>query len=211
MNTTDSQLLEFKIQNLLKILNNFNEMREEGVARSEYVSELKDLFCKLYGYNTELMDLFLDIFGHGELPVFLNSMEEERPVTIRTNTLKTKRKQLAQDLMQRKINLEPVGDWSKVGLKINESRIPVGATQEYLAGHYMLQSSCSFLPVLALAPRPGERILDMAAAPGGKTSYIAQMMKNKGVLIANDAKKERLTVRIQPIFFKSNFKIATPL
>jgi ribosomal RNA methyltransferase Nop2 len=122
-------------------------------------------------------------------------MEEERPVTIRTNTLKTKRKQLAQDLMQRKINLEPVGDWSKVGLKINESRIPVGATQEYLAGHYMLQSACSFLPVLALAPRPGERILDMAAAPGGKTSYIAQMMKNKGVLIANDAKKERLTVR----------------
>jgi 25S rRNA (cytosine2870-C5)-methyltransferase len=129
------------------------------------------------------------------LPVFLNSMEDERPVTIRTNTLKTKRKTLAQDLMQRKITLEPVGDWTKVGLKINESKIPVGATQEYLAGHYMLQSACSFLPVLALAPRPGERVLDMAAAPGGKTSYIAQMMKNQGVLIANDAKKERLTVR----------------
>ena len=97
--------------------------------------------------------------------------------------------------MQRKITLEPVGDWTKVGLKINESKIPVGATQEYLAGHYMLQSACSFLPVLALAPRPGERVLDMAAAPGGKTSYIAQMMKNNGVLIANDSKKERLTVK----------------
>lgn len=59
----------------------------------------------------------------------------------------------------------------------------------------MLQSACSFLPVLALAPRPGERVLDMAAAPGGKTSYIAQMMKNNGVLIANDSKKERLTVK----------------
>jgi hypothetical protein len=121
-------------------------------------------------------------------------MEDERPVTIRTNTLKSKRKSLAQNLMQRKINLEPVGDWSKVGLKINESRIPVGATPEYLSGHYMLQSACSFLPVLSLAPRPGERVLDMAAAPGGKTSYIAQMMKNKGVLIANDVKKERLKV-----------------
>lgn len=119
-------------------------------------------------------------------------MEEERPVTIRTNTLKVKRKDLAQSLMQRKINLEPVGDWSKVGLKINESKIPVGATLEYLSGHYMLQSACSFLPVLSLAPRPGERILDMAAAPGGKTSYIAQMMKNKGILVANDVKKERL-------------------
>lgn len=67
MNTTDSQLLEIKIQNLNQILNNFNEMREEGVARSEYVSELKDLYCKLYGYNSELIDLFMDIFGHGEV------------------------------------------------------------------------------------------------------------------------------------------------
>ena len=69
MNTADSQMLEFKIQNLLKILNNFNEMREEGVSRSEYVAELKDLFCKLYGYNTELMDIFMDIFGHGEVRI----------------------------------------------------------------------------------------------------------------------------------------------
>jgi hypothetical protein len=67
MSTADSQLLEFKIQKLLKILNNFNEMREEGVSRQEYVNDLKDLFCKLYGYNSELMDLFLDIFGHGEV------------------------------------------------------------------------------------------------------------------------------------------------
>jgi len=61
-------------------------------------------------------------------------MEEERPVTIRTNTLKTKRKDLAQALMMRRINLEPVGDWSKVGLKINESKVPLGATPEYLSG-----------------------------------------------------------------------------
>jgi ribosomal RNA methyltransferase Nop2 len=45
---------------------------------------------------------------------------------------------------------------------------------------------------MTLAPQPNERILDMAAAPGGKTSYIAQLMKNTGVLVANDVKKERL-------------------
>lgn len=67
MNNTDSQLLEIKIHSLLKILNNFNENREEGVSRSEYIFELKELFCKLYGYNTELMDIFMDIFGHGEV------------------------------------------------------------------------------------------------------------------------------------------------
>lgn len=79
-----------------------------------------------------------------------------------------------------------------MGLKIYESSVPIGATPEYLAGHYILQSPSSFLPVIALSPQPNERVLDMAAAPGGKTSYIAQLMKNTGILVANDLKKERL-------------------
>ena len=49
----------------------------------------------------------------------------------------------------------------------------MGATPEYLCGHYMLQSASSLLPVMALAPQMNERILDMAAAPGGKTTYLA--------------------------------------
>lgn len=90
------------------------------------------------------------------------------------------------------MNLDPLAEWSKVGIKIYESRVPIGATPEYLAGHYMLQSASSLLPVMALDARPGERVLDMAAAPGGKTTYIAQTMKNSGVIVANDSKKERL-------------------
>jgi len=56
----------------------------------------------------------------------------------------------------------------------------------------MLQSASSFTPVIALAPQPGEKVLDMCASPGGKTTHIAQLMKNKGVLVANDAKKPRM-------------------
>ena len=50
-----------------------------------------------------------------------------------------------------------------------------GATPEYLAGHYMLQGASSMLPVMALAPQEKERILDMCAAPGGKTTYIGKV------------------------------------
>ena len=50
--------------------------------------------------------------------------------------------------------------------------IILGATPEYLAGHYMLQGGSSFLPVMALAPQEKEKVLDMCAAPGGKSSYI---------------------------------------
>ena len=66
-----------------------------------------------------------------------------------------------------------------------------GATPEYLAGHYMLQAASSFLPVISLSPQPNERILDMASAPGGKTSHIAALMQNTGVIFANDANKAR--------------------
>ena len=61
---------------------------------------------------------------------------------------------------------------------IYDSAVSVGATPEYMAGHYMVQSASSFLPVMALAPQEGEKVLDMCAAPGGKTTYIGMLIFN---------------------------------
>lgn len=122
---------------------------------------------------------------------FFEANETPRPVTIRTNTLRTRRRDLAQALINRGVNLEPIGKWSKVGLQVFESSVPIGATPEYLAGHYMLQAASSFLPVIALAPQPDERVLDMASAPGGKTTYISALLQNTGVVFANDSNKAR--------------------
>jgi tRNA and rRNA cytosine-C5-methylases len=79
-----------------------------------------------------------------------------------------------QALVNRGVNLDPIGKWSKVGLVIYNSTVPIGATPEYLGGHYILQGASSMLPVAALAPQPNERILDMCAAPGGKASHIGE-------------------------------------
>merc|ERR1712055_68632 len=142
-------------------------------------------------YNEFMVEKFMQLFPLGELLEVLEANEVQRPVTIRTNTLKTRRRDLAQALINRGVILDPVGKWSKVGLVIYSATVPLGATPEYLAGHYILQGASSLLPVMALAPQEGERILDMAAAPGGKTTHIAALLKNTGMVLANDANQAR--------------------
>ncbi len=63
----------------------------------------------------------------------------------------------------------------------------VEAWEIYREGRVYLQSLSSMIPPLALEPRPGERVLDMAAAPGSKTTQMAAMMENQGLILANDA------------------------
>uniref|UniRef100_A0AAR2INL5 SAM-dependent MTase RsmB/NOP-type domain-containing protein n=1 Tax=Pygocentrus nattereri TaxID=42514 RepID=A0AAR2INL5_PYGNA len=190
--TPDLQSIHQRIKDNVDVLSHFSEKREEGKERTEYVSLLKADLCTYYSYNAFLMGKLMDLFPHSELVDYLEANEIQRPVTIRTNTLKTRRRDLAQALINRGVNLDPLGKWSKVGLVIFDSSVPIGATPEYLAGHYMLQGASSLLPVMALSPQEGETVLDMSSAPGGKTTYMAQLMRNTGVIVANDASTDRL-------------------
>ena len=189
--------MKIRIHKLVEILSDFKNKKTPERSRSDYISELKTLLIQTYDYNDDICNLVLNLFPPNECVEFMESNTTPKALTIRTNTLKTKRRELAKTLISRNINLDPLAEWSKVGLKIYSSPVPIGATPEYLAGHYMLQAASSFLPVLALEPQPGEKVLDMCACPGGKTTYIAQLMKNQGIVIANDMKKER----IKSLFF----------
>ena len=188
----DISEIKIRIQTLLSILSDFNKKRDPSKTRSFYINELKNLSMQYYDYNSDICDLIFNLFAPNEAIDFMESNQNQKIITIRSNSLKIKRRELAKNLIQRGINLDPIGEWTKVGLKIYSSQVPIGATPEYLSGQYMLQSASSFLPVLALNPQPNEKILDMCASPGGKSTYISQLMKNTGLLVANDLKKERL-------------------
>lgn len=162
-----------------------------GFSRSDHLTQLQHDIANYFGYNTFLVGKLMQLFSPPEALAFFEANETPRPVTIRTNTLRTRRRDLAQALINRGVNLEPIGKWSKVGLQVFESPVPVGATPEYMAGQYMLQAASSFLPVMALAPQPNERVLDMASAPGGKTTYISALLQNTGVVFANELNKAR--------------------
>jgi ribosomal RNA methyltransferase Nop2 len=187
----DLQLLRQRITDTIRILGDLKTLGQPDKSRADYVDLLLNDICTYYGYTRYLAEKLFNLFTPMEAFAFFEANETPRPVVIRTNTLRTNRRSLAQALINRGVVLEPVGKWSKVGLQVFESPVPLGATPEYLAGHYILQAASSFLPVMALAPQPGERVLDMAAAPGGKTTYMSALMRNTGCVIANDASKPR--------------------
>lgn len=187
----DLQLLRSRITETIRVLGDLPTLGEKGKSRADYTSLLLSDICIYYGYTPYLAEKLFSLFTPLEAFAFFEANESPRPVVLRTNTLRTNRRTLAQALINRGVVLEPVGKWSKVGLQVFESAVPLGATPEYLAGHYILQAASSFLPVMALAPQPGERILDMAAAPGGKTTYISALMRNTGCVFANDANRQR--------------------
>ncbi|KAF2630271.1 NOL1/NOP2/sun family putative RNA met [Macroventuria anomochaeta] len=189
--TQDIQLLRTRLNDTIRVLDDFKNLAEPGRDRAEYRAQLLKDICSYYGYSEFLADKLLSLFPAREAFAFFEANETPRPIVIRTNTLRTHRRELAQSLINRGVQLEPVGKWSKVGLQIFDAQVPLGATPEYLAGHYILQAASSFLPVMALAPQENERVLDMAAAPGGKTTHLAALMKNTGCIFANDASKER--------------------
>ena len=187
----DLQIIQSRIKDVIDVLKNFAKKRDPDRSRQDYIECLRRDLCTYYDYNDYMMTKMMDVFGLDELVDALEANEVQRPLTIRTNSLKTRRRDLAQALINRGVNLDPVGKWSKVGLVIYSSQVPLGATPEYLAGHYILQGASSLLPVMSLAPQENERVLDMAAAPGGKTTHLAALMRNSGLLYANDANKSR--------------------
>lgn len=113
--------------------------------------------------------------------------------TIRVNTLKIGVGELVKRLEEKGFRLRGV-PWSDWFYNVLESPTEhPGRTLEHTLGYYYVQEVVSALPPLVLDPGPGDLVLDLTAAPGSKTSQMAQMMGNKGTIIANDIDLERLS------------------
>lgn len=85
-----------RIRDVIMVLNDFKRYREAGRSRTEYVELLRSDLCSYYSYNSFLMEKLMQIFPFTELVEFLEASEVQRPMTIRTNTLKSRRRDLAQ-------------------------------------------------------------------------------------------------------------------
>ncbi|CAG8707450.1 7620_t:CDS:2, partial [Cetraspora pellucida] len=96
MSTPDLQIIQQSIQDTVEVLNNFNDKGNKERGRSSYVEQLIKEMAIYYGYSEFLLEKLFHLFSVSEAVEFFEANEISRPVTIRTNTLRTRRRDLAQ-------------------------------------------------------------------------------------------------------------------
>jgi NOL1/NOP2/sun family putative RNA methylase len=115
--------------------------------------------------------------------------EREAKKTVRRNSLKAE-EDFEEKLRQDFPDVERSG-WNPKVFRLNSEKSP-GKSMLHWRGEYYVQEESASLPVEILDPQPGEKVLDMCAAPGGKTTQAAAMMENSGLLVSNDDNRKRL-------------------
>lgn len=141
-----------------------------------------------YSYPADLTCFFVNTFSQERAEKLMQAGNETPPLCVRVNTLKTTRDALAEALASIGVQTQNT-PYTDCGLYL------FGASEEIrekFRESFTVQDQSSQLAALALAPEPGDTVLDLCAAPGGKTTHLAELMKNQGKILAFDLYEKRL-------------------
>ncbi len=158
-----------------------------GVLRSvskcgeiEYPKEKDEYLSVKYSFPLWMCRKWTEEFGFEFTENMMRSFGESKPIILRANTLKTTNEELVKKLSDLGINAE-IKDGAVVtgGFDIEKNTL-------YKEGYFTPQDTAAMKTAEILAPEPGGTVIDMCAAPGGKTTHIAEIMKNSGRILAFD-------------------------
>jgi len=138
-----------------------------------------------------LVKRWRDAFGTTETEALCRADNDVPPVTLRANTLKISRDDLAQTLARADFPSEP-GRYSPDGLILSDPPRPVQKTTFFSEGLFRLQDEAAQLAGYLVGPQAGESILDACAGSGGKTAHLAALMENRGRIVAMDRDKTKI-------------------
>ncbi len=145
----------------------------------------------LYSHPAWLVGRWVKRYGPQRTEAILHENNLPAPLCIRTNTLRTTRQQL-KSLLEAEGATVAETAYSNAGLQILSSRVRLRSFTAYEKGLFIVQDEAAQLVGLLVAPRPGETVLDAAAAPGGKATHLAELMGNKGTIVALESSPERI-------------------
>ncbi len=145
------------------------------------------------GYDPDKLQALLQYIGRllpndQERAAFYRCSQTPPPASLRLNALQAQAQYVRPHLHQRGQSVP----WCGEGFAWPESDISLGQTLEHAMGAYYVQAKAPMLAVEVLAPQPGERVLDLCAAPGGKATQMAAHMQNSGLLLVNELQRKRM-------------------
>jgi len=148
----------------------------------------KEIILSEHDLRDEFKERYKTMLGT-EYKEFINCLFQKSPTFIRVNPLKASVKWLKE----KDWDVERV-PWYEYGYKVIRGPENLGNTLEHRLGLFYIQDAASMVPPVVLNPKPGERVLDLTAAPGSKTTQMAEMMRWKGVIVANDISTRRINI-----------------
>jgi NOL1/NOP2/sun family putative RNA methylase len=143
------------------------------------------------------LDRYLDIIP--DPARFRRALERPEPTTVRVRTGRVATAGVVERLEGRGFGLEPVPGLPDVFHVRAEPR-PISKTLEHWMGHFYIQQASTAVAAPALGARPGERTLDLCAAPGGKTTHLADLMEGRGCLVASDRDEKRIRALLGNVY-----------
>lgn len=172
------------------ILRNFIRDEKE-IAKIKISDDIKSLSVR-YSMPVEITRYIFDNYGMDYTKAFLRYSNNEAVLSIRINRLKTDKESLIKKLKAKGFEIEV----SKISENALLVKNPSGlvATSEFKEGLFTIQQEASMKTVEVLDPKKDSKILDLCAAPGTKTSYLAEYSRNSGKIIANDISKNKLSL-----------------
>jgi 16S rRNA (cytosine967-C5)-methyltransferase len=151
-----------------------------------------DALATRCSFPTWLAARWAQRYGEADATTLMRAMNERPPVCVRANTLRVSRDLLAARLRaEDDVAMRPTA-WAPEGLLAERSAGAPARWRAFVDGACVVQDEASMLVARLLEPRPGETVIDACAAPGTKTTHLAQLMDDRGHIIALDPQPARL-------------------